>query len=62
MGAEPGLLFAARAGVNKGRAIKGWGRMEVQDHMGWVPGSHCGGAAWGMGRVWCEEGRIQGRG
>lgn len=30
MGAEVGLLFVARAGVNKGRAIKGWDRMEVQ--------------------------------
>ena len=29
MGAEAGLLFAAQAGINKGRAIKGWDRMEV---------------------------------
>lgn len=41
-GGEAGLLCTGSAKVNKGRAIKGWDRREVQDHMGRVPGSGFG--------------------
>lgn len=27
--------------ANKGKAVKGWNRREVQDHVGLVPGSGC---------------------